>query len=49
MLDTRYWMFRIAQIVKSKNIPAKDGIFDQYPEASIQDQQALAMVFVATA
>jgi hypothetical protein len=34
-------MFRIAQIVKSKNI--------QYPEASIQYQQALAMVFVATA
>ena len=39
MLDTGYWIWRDAQIVKSKNI--------RYPETRIQDQPILAAVFVA--
>ena len=41
MLDARCWIFRNALIVKSKNI--------QYPGTSIQNQPALAMIFVVTA
>jgi len=41
MLDTGYWKFRNALMVKSENI--------QYPTTSIQDQPMLELVFVATA
>jgi len=41
LLDTRYWIFRNALIVKSKNI--------QYPGTSIQNQPIPAMGFVVTA
>jgi mannose-6-phosphate isomerase-like protein (cupin superfamily) len=40
MLDARYWIFRISQIVKSKNI--------QNPDARIEYQLTLARVFVVT-
>ena len=40
ILDARYWIFWITQIVRSKNI--------QYPEASIQYLPGLARLFDST-
>jgi hypothetical protein len=50
MLDDRYWIFRIVQIVQSKSIqrPALQNRFPsgKFNRASIEDQFALARVFV---